>query len=364
MTGSLRSVILKLAVFTAVTLALTGMLAAVIGNIQPFTGFYDVQAEFSDVTGLLNTDAVKVAGVTIGKVAGSKVDIDERTGRARALVTLAIRDEVDLPRSVRAAIKFRNLVGQRMVVLTRDERAPQTPLLPKDGKGVIPVAQTSPSFDLGIVFNNLKPVLSALSPDDVNTVSRALVQVFGGREQRVQQMVSDLADVTEALGSRGAIVTELVSNLGGVAKTVAEHDSELRSVIDSLDAIVATLGGKGDELARAADNLGVASAGTAKLIADNRPGLDRTIAQLKAILEVVDRNRAQLDDALIGLPKATHALLRATTYGKWVNLNIVCLNQICGAGFGSASTTKATRSDQNALAAMLVGSAGAQRDQR
>ena len=101
-------------------------------------------------------------------------------------------------------------------------------------------------------------------------------------------------------------------------------------MIDSLDTIVATLGGKGDELARAADNLGVASAGTAKVIADNRPGLDRTIAQLKTILEIVDRNRAELDDALIGLPKATHALLRATTYGKWVNLNIVCLNQICG----------------------------------
>jgi phospholipid/cholesterol/gamma-HCH transport system substrate-binding protein len=364
-TGSLRSVILKLAVFTAVTLSLTGLLAAVIGNIQPFTSFYDVKAEFSDVTGLLNTDVVKVAGVTVGKVAGSQVDIDERTGRARAIVTLAVRESVDIPRTARAAIKFRNLLGQRMVVITRDEEASQRPLLPKDGKAVIPLAQTSPSFDLGIVFNNLRPVLSTLSPDDVNTVSRALVQVFGGREQRVQQMVSDLADVAEALGSRGAVVTELVENLGGVAKTVASRDAELRSVIDSLDAIVATLGGKGDELARAADNLGVASAGTAKVLADNRPGLDRTIAQLRAILDVVDRNRSDLDAALIGLPKATHALLRATTYGKWVNLNIVCLNQICGAGFGSSSQTRATRSDHRALAAMLMGSdLDARRDRR
>ena len=356
MTGSLRSVILKLGIFTIVTLSLTGLLAAVIGNIQPFTRFYEVKAQFSDATGLLNTDVVKIAGVTIGKVSGSKVEIDERTGRARAVVTLKIRKSVDMPRSMRAAIKFRNLLGQRMVVLTRDEREPQTPLLPKDGNAEIPLAQTSPSFDLGILFNNLRPVLSTLNPDDVNTVSRALVQVFGGREQRVQQMVSDLADVAEALGSRGAIVTELVSNLGGVAKTVAQRDAELRSVIDSLDTIVATLGGKGAEFARAADNLGVASAGTAKIIADNRPGLDRTIAQLKTILDIVDRNRSDLDAALVGLPKATHALLRATTYGKWANLNIVCLNQICGAGFGSASSATATRSDHKALAVMLLGS--------
>ena len=363
MTGSLRSVILKLALFTAITLSLTGLLAAVIGNIQPFTSFYDVRAEFSDVTGLLNTDIVKVAGVTVGKVGGSQVQIDERTGEARAIVTMAIRESVDLPRSARAAIKFRNLLGQRMIVITRDDDAPQTPLLPKDGKARIPLAQTSPAFDLGIVFNNLKPVLSTLSADDVNTVSHALVRVFGGREERVQKMVSDLADVAEALGARGNVVTELVSNLGDVAKTVASRDDELRSVIDSLDSIVATLGGRGNELARAAENLGVASAGTAEVIRNNRPGLDRTIEQLGAILEVVDRNRAELDAALRTLPSTTHALNRATTYGHWLNLNIVCLNDICGAGFESedppgagASSASGSRT-RRSLAAMLMESA-------
>jgi len=354
MTGSLRSVILKLAIFTAVTLSLTGLLAAIIGNIQPFTSFYSVKAEFSDATGLLKTDVVKVAGVTIGKVSGSEVTIDERTGEARALVTLKIRKFVDIPRNAHVAIKFRNLLGQRMIVITRDARGTDASPLPKDGKAVVPLSQTSPSFDLGIVFNNLKPVLSTLSPDDVNTVSHALVRVFGGREQRVQQMVSDLADVTEALGSRGAVVTELVTNLSGVAKTVAEHDDELASVIDSLDTIVTTLGDRSDEFARAADNLGVASEGTAKVIRDNRPALDRTIAQLAALLDVVDRNRADLDASLIGLPKATHALSRATTYGKWVNLNIVCLNQICGPGFGSATTTQATAVDRKALSDFLL----------
>jgi phospholipid/cholesterol/gamma-HCH transport system substrate-binding protein len=342
-TGSLRSVILKLAIFTAITLALTGLLASVIGNIQPFTRFYDVKAEFSDVTGLLNTDVVKVAGVTVGKVSGSKVDIDERTGKARAVVTMAIKTFVDIPRSARAAIKFRNLLGQRMIVITRDEEAPQSPLLPKDGKATIPLAQTFPAFDLGIVFNNLRPVLATLDPADVNTVSRALVRVFGGREQRVQRMVSDLADIAEALGSRGAVVTELVDNLGGVAKAVASKDAELRSTIDSLDEIVRTLGDRSDELARAADNLGVASEGTAQVIKANRPGLDATIDKLAAILEVVDRNRAELDATLRNLPSTVHALSRATTYGTWVNLNIVCLNDLCGSGFESEGANATAR---------------------
>jgi phospholipid/cholesterol/gamma-HCH transport system substrate-binding protein len=356
----LRSVVIKLVIFSAVTLSLTGLLAAVIGNIQPFASFYVVKAEFSDVTGLLNTDVVKVAGVTVGKVSGSRVQIDERTGRARAVVTMKVKKGVDIPRTARAAIKFRNLLGQRMIVITREERAPQTPLLPKDGNAVLTLSQTSPAFDLGIVFNGLKPVLSTLRAEDVNTVSRAIVQAFSGRERRVQQMVSDLADVTEALGARGPVVTDLVTNLASVATTIADHDAELRSIVDSLDAITSTLGARGPELARAADNLGVASEGTAKIIRDNRPALDRTIKQLAGILRIVARNRSELDAALRTLPSTVEALDRATTYGTWVNLNGVCINDICGPGFTPTSAPADERSDITSLTQILLAAAAAE----
>jgi phospholipid/cholesterol/gamma-HCH transport system substrate-binding protein len=353
MTGSLRAVIAKLLIFTVVTLSLTALLAAVIGNIQPFTRFYDVTTEFSDATGLLNQDVVKVAGVTVGKVSGSRVVIDEATGRAKALVTLRIRRNVDVPAKAHAAIRFRNLLGQRMIVLTRED-APPRPVLSKDGEAKIPLSQTSPAFDLGIVFNNLRPVLATLDPEDVNIVSRALIKVFGGREETVQQMTADLADLAEALGAKGPVVTDLVANLSDTAKTVAARDDELASVIDSLDSIVTTLAGKGDELARAAENLGVASEGTAEIIENNRPELDRTISQLTEILEIVADHKGDLDEAVRTLPKTVHALNRATTYGEWVNLSAVCLNDICGAGFTS-SGVEADR--QAALSDLLMGAA-------
>lgn len=353
MTGSLRSVILKLAVFSIITLSLTGLLAAVIGNIQPFTGFYDVRAEFSDATGLLNQDVVKVAGVVVGKVAGSKVVVDERSGRAKALVTMQVRKSVNIPRNARAAIKFRNLLGQRMVVITRDAEHPGARALPKNGKALISLSRTSPAFDLGIVFNNLRPVLRTLDPNDVNTVSQAILKIFAGREGRIQQMVSDLADVAGSLGDRGPIVTELVTNLSEVASTIADRDDELSSILDSLEAVVSTLGDRSDELARAVDNLGVASEGTAQVISENRPGLDQTIAQLQELLARLAAHRSDLDKALRTLPDTTYALNRATTYGPWVNLSVVCINGICGEGFGPASTTGRRNSVRN-LAGMLL----------
>jgi len=338
-TGSLRSVIIKLALFAAITLSLTGLLAAVIGNVQPFTRFYTVKGEFSDATGLLNTDVVKIAGVTVGKISGANVVIDPQTGEAHADVTMAIRKDVDIPANAHAAIRFRNLLGQRMVVITRDAIQPDAPLLPKSGKAVIRLSHTSPAFDLGIVFNNLRPVLNQLSAKDVNTVSNALVKVFGGREATVQGMVSDLADITQSIGARGPVISDLIGNLSGVADDIASHDDELRSIIDSLDKILTTLGNRSNDLTDAIDNLGVASAGTAKVLADNRPGLDNMITQLRAILNVVAQRKAELDAALQTLPKTTDALNRATTYGKWVNLNGVCVNAICGSGFTSKAAS-------------------------
>jgi phospholipid/cholesterol/gamma-HCH transport system substrate-binding protein len=344
-TGSLRSVILKLVVFSTVTLSLTGLLAAVIGNFQPFANFYIVKAEFSDATGLLNTDAVKIAGVTVGKVSGSEVVVDERTGRAKALVTMKVREDVDVPNNARAGIRFRNLLGQRMVVITRDDDRPEAPSFPKNGKARIPLSRTSPAFDLGIVFNNLRPVLQTLNADDVNTVSRAILQIFAGREARVQQLVSDLADVAGSLGNRGPIVTELVTHLSEVASTIAGRDDELRSILGSLETVVATLGDRSEEFARATDNLGVASEGTAQVIANNRPGLDVAIAQLQELLAMLADHRNDLDLALRRLPETAYALNRATTYGEWVNLSVVCINGLCGPGFETdAEQTSARRS--------------------
>ncbi len=343
MTGSLRSVLIKLATFAAVTLSLTGLLAAVIGNIQPFTKFYDVHAEFTDATGLLNTDVVKIAGVTIGKVSGSEIVIDPRTGKARAVVRMRIVKNVDLPQNVHAAIRFRNLLGQRMIVLTRDEAQPHAPLMVKTGKATIRLSRTQPALDLGIVFNNLRPVLDTLNPNDVNTVSRALVKLFDGREARVQAMVSDLADITQAIAARGPVVSELISSVSDVASDIAAHDDELRSIIDSLDQLVTTLGSRSQDFTDAVDNLGVASAGTAQILAANRPGLDQMIGQLRTILDVVVARKNELDAALQNLPAATDALNRATTYGEWVNLNGVCVNSLCGGGFTSKNSMDLTK---------------------
>src|SRR5438067_12577194 len=103
--------IVKLAGFVAVRAVFTAYLAFTIGTTHPFRHTYHLTATFNDATGLLRDDNVKIAGVVVGKVSSVKV----RDGRAD--VGFAVRKSVKLPSDSRAAIRWRNLIGQRYVYL-------------------------------------------------------------------------------------------------------------------------------------------------------------------------------------------------------------------------------------------------------
>src|SRR5437588_3029769 len=101
--------IVKLVVFFTVCALFTGYLAFTIGNIHLFQHTYKLTATFDDATGLLKDDNVKVAGVVVGKVNSVKID------QGKAKVEFTVKDSVKVPTDSEAAIRWRNLIGQRYV---------------------------------------------------------------------------------------------------------------------------------------------------------------------------------------------------------------------------------------------------------
>src|SRR5687767_628059 len=119
----------------------------VIGNFKLFASPYEVTAEFSDATGVLKGDVVKAAGVTIGRVGSIEVE------DGIAIVSMTIDEGVELPANVRAQVRFRNLVGQRMITFVEDHtiEVAQDELLEPDT--VLSLERTDPAFDLSALFN-------------------------------------------------------------------------------------------------------------------------------------------------------------------------------------------------------------------
>ncbi len=181
----------KLIIFTAFTAAVTLWLASIIGNFQFFASPYEIKAEFTDATGLLNGDVVKAAGVTVGRVESIQV----RNGLA--IVTMSIDEDARIPADVEAEVRFRNLIGQRMIKLVQPETTTSEALL-RDGD-LISLDHTDPAFDLSDLFNGLRPLIRSTNPADINTVAREVTTALRGREDNLAGLLSNVSDISDML---------------------------------------------------------------------------------------------------------------------------------------------------------------------
>ena len=153
--------LVKLVIFMIVTSILTLFLAATIGNIT-FGGKTTYKAMFSDVTGLLAGNDVRLAGVRVGQVTGI-----ELADRKLARVTFTLDQKRKIPKSAILRLRYRNLVGERYLAVTE---GPGSADMLKPGS-TVPLTQTRNALDLTVLFNGFRPLFQALDPQSTNEVA-------------------------------------------------------------------------------------------------------------------------------------------------------------------------------------------------
>ncbi len=301
--------LIKLVAFIVITTLATSVLVATIGNLS-FAGKKEYHALFADATGVVKGDDVRIAGVKVGSV--DKIEVKDRT---RALVTFTVEEGTDLNESTHAAIRYRNLVGQRYLSLTQD--VGESAVL-KDGD-TIPVEQTSPALDLTVLFNGFKPLFQALSPDDVNKLSYEVVQVFQGEGGTLESLLGHTASITQTLADRDQVIGALIDNLDYVLDHVADRDDQLSDLIISFRTLVGGLKDDREAILTSLDGISELSVQTAGLIKGIRPAFVEDVKQLRRFAGNVDRNKAELDRALQVLPIKLQKVGRTAIYGSWFN---------------------------------------------
>jgi phospholipid/cholesterol/gamma-HCH transport system substrate-binding protein len=301
--------LVKLLIFIVVTTLATSVLVATIGNLS-FTGKREYQAEFVDATGVVKGDDVRIAGVKVGTV-----DDIEVVDRNRALVTFTVEEGTELNESTHAAIRYRNLVGQRYLSLTQE--VGDAEVLDEGGK--IPVERTSPALDLTVLFNGFKPLFQALSPDDINKLSYEIVQVFQGEGGTLENLLGHTASITQTLADRDQVIGDLIDNLDYVLDHVADRDDQLSNLITSFRTLVSGLKDDRQAILASLDGISDLSVQTADLVKGIRPSFVEDVKQLRRFAGNVDRNKAELDRALQVLPIKLEKVGRTAIYGSWFN---------------------------------------------
>jgi phospholipid/cholesterol/gamma-HCH transport system substrate-binding protein len=312
-----RGTTIKLTIFTIFTIVVTFGLATLIGKIGVFSDTYEIDAIFTDATGVLNGDPVKIAGVEVGKVSSFEV-----TG-GEARVTMEISSDVELPENVMAEIKFRNLLGQRIINLERPE-TPSSEPLPREG-GTIPVENTKPALDLSVVFNNLRPLIQSTNPEHINTVSRAVLAIFKGREGDLEGVLGNLGELTTELAGRDQRLAKLIDNLDEVTQILDDESDNVRVGLQQFTEFMEALAEVTPAVERTVDQLDSASSRFGGIIRKNRSNLDQELRDLATLLGLVEENLGPLDRIAKQLKEVLLATARTQSYGKWWTLYVVNL---------------------------------------
>ena len=298
----------KLVIFMVVTTIATGLLVATIGNIT--FGAKEYKAEFVDATGVVKGDDIRVAGVKVGTV--NEVEILDRT---RALVTFEVQDDATVTGATNAEIRFRNLVGQRYITLTRG--IGDTQELPEGS--TIPVEKTSPALDLTVLFNGFKPLFQALSPSDLNKLSYEVIQVFQGEGGTLESLLSHTASVTQTLASRDQIIGELIENLNEVLDHIGDRDEQLTELIESFQVFIGGLKEDRQAILGSLEQISALSVQTADLVDGIREPFVDDVRELRETAANLDENKAEIDRALQVLPIKLRKVGRTAIYGSWFN---------------------------------------------
>ncbi len=303
---------IKLSIFTVVSVLVTGLLAAIMGNIG-FGAGAEYQAIFSTASTLEKGDDVRVAGVSVGEV--KKVEHYQRT---QAIVTFRVKGDVPLTTASRAEIRFLNLVGDRYLALEQGRADGAEQLEPDD---VIPVTQTTPALDLTTLFNGFKPLFQALQPDQVNELTMNLVQVLQGEGGTVQGLLQKTASLTSTLADRDQLIGEVIGNLTTTLDTVDSRSAQLTTLVTELKGWMQDLARNRDTIGSSLSSISDLTVVVADLLRDGRPLLKSDIKELRRLstLLTTKASREQVIELFDRLPESMTDQTRTGTYGSWYN---------------------------------------------
>ena len=309
----------KLAVFTIVSIIVTGTLAIIMGHLN-LGSETEYKALFSTASELKSGDDVRVAGVSVGSVTDVSI-----YNRNEAIVTFKVSSDLPVTTTTGAEVRFLNLVGDRYLALTMcpptvalDACTPGT-ALNKDSK--IPLANTEPALNLTQLFAGFQPLFQALTPSDVNALAMNIVQVLQGEGGTVQQLLAHTASLTNALADRDQLIGQVITNLSGTLDTIDERHQQLDTLLVQLKDWMGNLAKDRNTIGVSLQDVSSLTQELAQLVTQARPFAKQDIAQLRRLMVLLNKPQAQavLSATLKRLPTMLRRQARIGTFGSWYN---------------------------------------------
>jgi phospholipid/cholesterol/gamma-HCH transport system substrate-binding protein len=307
-----KAMLLKVVVFTIVCLLLTVALGLKLANSRLFADTYDMKAEFEDATGVLKGDAVKIAGVDVGRVTGTEIE------DGKAVLSFNVDEEIQLPTDSQVAIRWRNVLGQRFVyIYPGDDEARW------DEGDTIPVSQTNDVADIGEFLNRVGPILKAIDPEQANAFLDAVNTALASNEENIGTLLDAGASLASDLSERDGHIARTITNADTIMEAFASQDDQIASIIDDLDNVSGVLARRTDDVNQLVTNFADVQDQLDELLATSASNIDASIGSLEALSSTLSWNERNLGRTLRSTPAGISNYFQTSAWGEWFNVRIV-----------------------------------------
>jgi phospholipid/cholesterol/gamma-HCH transport system substrate-binding protein len=312
MRGLSKATLVKVVAFAAASLVLTVALGMKIANVGFFGDTKELEAVFDNASGVFEGDAVKVAGVDVGRVTGSRIE------NGKAVVSFEVDDEVPMTSSTSVGIRWRNVIGLRFLYLY-----PGVGGAPLQEGARIPSSRTDEAGDVGEFLNSLGPILRAIDPDEANAFLDAVNTALAGNQTTIQALLTDGASLAGELGEMDQDIGTLIDSSDRIMAAYASQDDAIGTIIEDLEAVSAQLAGSTSEINLLVENFAVVQEQLTRILQENRDNIDASISDLDTLARTLSTHRDDLEHTLCTLPAGVVSYDQTSSWGEWFNVRIV-----------------------------------------
>lgn len=197
--------------------------------------------EFRDVLDLVPQSAVKVDDVTVGKV--TEITMEDWN----AVVTVEMRNSVDLPANATASIRQTSILGEKFVSLEEPAGKSRGRL---QSDSTIPLSRTGRNPEIEEVLGALSMVLNGGSVAQLQTITRELSRVFDGREDEVKSVIRRLSTFMGDIDRQKPEIVEALRKIDRLGRNANDQTDAIEAALDDLPGAVRVLNDQRDEFVR------------------------------------------------------------------------------------------------------------------
>lgn len=293
-------------------IALAVVIGLVVLGVRSLGGEATYHARLRHAAGIEAGDDVRVAGLKVGKVTAVEADRDEVDV---AFVLTQAPEDLGLTDDSTVEVKLLSILGERFLSLT-----------PGSGDALaddatIGVEHAVDSYTIERFWLETTPQVEALDLDRIQQAVDVLATDLAVSPTALRDAVDGIAGVSAIVKDREQELDDLLTSTRAVTSLVLDQTDELDRVMANGTAVMVMVQQRKETLRILLRDAHRFVTGLTALVRESAPQLAPALREMRTVLRVLKKHRAQLDRTLELAGPTMRVFTNATGDGPWLGVN-------------------------------------------